>query len=94
MTVTLIVGCNKLGILLWCTTENIKKLNWTVLTLCGYQGSFKLFNYFFYEKILHTPKAQKSTEKHKKVRKNKDATEQKHKTLQANSKGIVVPLNQ
>ena len=38
---------------------------------------------FFYEKILHTPKAQKSTKKH-----------QKHKMLQVNSKGMVVPLNQ
>ena len=39
--------------------------------------------YFFYEKILLTPKAQKA----QKITK-------KHKTLQANSKGMVVPLNQ
>ena len=66
MTVTLIVSCNKLGILLWCTTENIKKLNWTVLTLCGYQGSFKLFNFFLRKDFAHT----KSTEKHKKAQKS------------------------
>ena len=67
MTVTLIVSCNKLGALLWCTTENIKKLNWTVLTLCGYQGSFKLFNFFFTKRFCTHQKhrkAQKSTKKH------------------------------
>ena len=50
-----------------------------------YWGSFKLFFFFFYEKILHPPKAQKTTKKHKK--------HQKHNTLQANSKNMLVPLN-
>ena len=31
---------------------------------------------------------------HQKHQKHKDATKQKHKTLQANSKGMVVPLHQ
>ena len=38
-----------------------------------YWGSFKLF-IFFYEKILHTPKAQNTTKKHKKAPKAKNAT--------------------
>ena len=36
--------------------------------------------YFFYEKILHAPKAPKAL----KAQKRKDATKQKHKTLQEN----------
>ena len=47
-----------------------------------------LFIFFFYEKILHAPKAPKSPKKHK------DATKQNHETLQANSKGMVVPPHQ
>ena len=33
-------------------------------------------------------------QKHQKHQKHKDATKQKHKTLQANSKGMVVPPHQ
>ena len=43
-----------------------------------YQGSFKLFIFFLRKDFAHT----RSTKKH-----------QKHKALQANSKGMVVPLN-
>ena len=40
--------------------------------------------YFFYEKFC-------THQKHQKHQKHKDATKKKHKTLQANSKGMVVP---
>ena len=41
--------------------------------------------FFFFTKRFHT---------HQKHQKHKDATKQKHKTLQANSKGMVVPPHQ
>ena len=43
-------------------SSNINKVIWVVL------NCFKLF-FFFYEKILYTPKVQKSTKKHKKHKK-------------------------
>ena len=39
-------------------------------------------------------KSTKSTKKYKKHQKHKNATKEKHKTLQANSKGMAVPLHQ
>ena len=53
-------------------------------------GQFKLF-IFFLTKRFYTHQKHK---KHKKHQKHKDATKQKHKMLQANSKGMVVPLHQ
>ena len=47
-------------------------------------GQFLNSLFFFSQKNSHAPKAQK----------HKDATKQKHKTLQANSKGMVVPPHQ
>ena len=38
------------------------------------------FFFFFCKKILHAPKAQKSTKTSKKYKKRKNATKQKHKT--------------
>ena len=35
-----------------------------------------------------------TNEKHQKHQKHKDATKQKHTALQANSKGLLVPLHQ
>ena len=47
-----------------------------------------------HQKHHNAPKAPKSTQSTKKHKTRKDATKQKHKTLQANSKGMVDPLHQ
>ena len=55
----------------------------------NYYGSFKLFIYLF----IHFFFLRKDFARTKSA-KSKDATKQKHKTLQANSKGMVVPAHQ
>ena len=57
-----------------CTEPSISNVNEVIRTVLN-----SLF-FFFYEKILHAPKAPKAP----KAQRHKDATEQKHETLQAN----------
>ena len=56
----------------------------------NYYGSFKLFIYLFIHFFFFLRKDFART----KSAKSKDATKQKQKTLQANSKGMVVPAHQ
>ena len=58
-----------------------KKIHWFKIVLITSDCKWSVFGvvlnslfFFFYEKILHTPKAQKSTKKHKKAQKAQNAT--------------------
>ena len=58
------------------------------MRLLGQFQTLYIFIIVFFTKRFYTH------QKHQKHQKHNDATKQKHKTLQANSKGMVVPPHQ